>query len=282
MSDTTLGDTRAAAVICRERGWGPGTRLVGDEGRGPHVIEITAVGEEQILAKNLTMQTGEGLRDLSCRDWIVVVAAEDDGKGEDDEDHGTGVVKPSDEEKLLGWMGLGPMEAGEFYDECGNPTEAGREAEQEMVDDYLAGHGPEPVDARTCPHCGSQRARVITQMTSSAAIHTFTDLEGRRHSHDGNRTTGRLECLDCHRERGIDGCLGKCWCGWRADGTAVAEPDACSHPPCHWVSNADEKGRTRCNACGAWREPGEPWPGPSTDGRADASIASGEPSARST
>lgn len=51
---TTLGDTRGPAVICRERGWSPGTRLVGDEGYGPTVIEITAIGECLILAKTLT------------------------------------------------------------------------------------------------------------------------------------------------------------------------------------------------------------------------------------
>lgn len=43
-----------SADLCRRNGWGPGTRLVGDEGYGPTVIEITAVGDESILAKRIS------------------------------------------------------------------------------------------------------------------------------------------------------------------------------------------------------------------------------------
>lgn len=39
-----------SAETCRARGWGPGTRLIGDEGYGPTVIRITALGERRILA----------------------------------------------------------------------------------------------------------------------------------------------------------------------------------------------------------------------------------------
>ncbi len=38
------------AAKCRERGWTVGTRLVGDEGYGPTVIRITAIGEVGIMA----------------------------------------------------------------------------------------------------------------------------------------------------------------------------------------------------------------------------------------
>ncbi len=70
------------AERCRRNGWGPGTRLVGDEGYGPTVIEITAVGEHAILAKKIE-QAGEprlhpadqreNAWTLTCRDWREVV-----------------------------------------------------------------------------------------------------------------------------------------------------------------------------------------------------------------
>ena len=77
---TTLSDRREPAFICRERGWEKGTRLVGDEGCGPTVIEITAVGEEKILAKTISHNGDDTNRNywtehswvLWCRDWHVV------------------------------------------------------------------------------------------------------------------------------------------------------------------------------------------------------------------
>lgn len=76
----TLRDHREPAVICRERGWTAGTRLVGDEGFGPTVIEITAIGERSILAKTIS-HDGKPLAfchnetswTLSCRDWRKVM-----------------------------------------------------------------------------------------------------------------------------------------------------------------------------------------------------------------
>lgn len=73
---STLGDPRDAATICRAHGWTVGTRLVGDEGYGPTVIEITAIGERAILAKAIGHA---GIREvrpesqwcLACRDWKV-------------------------------------------------------------------------------------------------------------------------------------------------------------------------------------------------------------------
>ena len=66
-----------SADKCRENGWGPGTQLAGDEGYGETVIEITAVGEENILAKKISHKGeaahgGESLWALSERDWEVV------------------------------------------------------------------------------------------------------------------------------------------------------------------------------------------------------------------
>lgn len=78
-SKTTLYDRRPVAVICRERGWTAGTRIVGDEGYGPTVLQITAVGEKSILAKVVThggvvpeWAGREGEWCLSMRDWREV------------------------------------------------------------------------------------------------------------------------------------------------------------------------------------------------------------------
>lgn len=78
--------TRAvsAAETCRTRGWTVGTRLVGDEGYGPTVIEITAIGRTRILAVTVTHnglpepRARESDWVLWCRDWQPVDAAGDD------------------------------------------------------------------------------------------------------------------------------------------------------------------------------------------------------------
>ena len=78
MTKTTLNDYRDPAVICRENGWTVGTRLVGDEGRDHTIIEITAIGDQNILAKTVSengeskKKTWEGSWSLSTRDWQVV------------------------------------------------------------------------------------------------------------------------------------------------------------------------------------------------------------------
>jgi hypothetical protein len=72
---STLNDFRWPATICRERRWGVGTQLVGDEGSGPTVIQITAIGERNILARELShngkraTHHNETLWTLGCRDW---------------------------------------------------------------------------------------------------------------------------------------------------------------------------------------------------------------------
>jgi hypothetical protein len=62
------------ADICRKNGWGIGTRLVGDEGYGPTVIEITGLGETHLLAKTISHNGKselEHLWTLSCREWRI-------------------------------------------------------------------------------------------------------------------------------------------------------------------------------------------------------------------
>lgn len=66
------------ANLCRKNGWGPGTRLAGDEGYGETVIEITAIGESRILCKLIShngepkMQI-ESMWTLSCRNWTPIL-----------------------------------------------------------------------------------------------------------------------------------------------------------------------------------------------------------------
>lgn len=61
------------ADYCRERGWGVGTYLVGDEGYGPTVIKITALGERNIMAIAVagpgSANPHEANWVLYCRDW---------------------------------------------------------------------------------------------------------------------------------------------------------------------------------------------------------------------
>jgi hypothetical protein len=72
---STKTDQRPAAIICRERGWEPGQHLIGDEGYGPNIIRITAVGEAAILARCVfhggkpDTQSRENTWTLRCRDW---------------------------------------------------------------------------------------------------------------------------------------------------------------------------------------------------------------------
>lgn len=80
----TLKDYRPPALVCRERGWTVGTRLVGDEGYGPTVIRITAIGEENILA---VAESGpgssyarEGTWCLDGRDWQPLLPANESQK----------------------------------------------------------------------------------------------------------------------------------------------------------------------------------------------------------
>ena len=70
-------DLRTPADICRANGWHAGTKLVGDEGHGPTVIEITAIGEQEILAKAISeggepIIAPEATWFLSYRDWQEV------------------------------------------------------------------------------------------------------------------------------------------------------------------------------------------------------------------
>ena len=68
-------------------GWTVGTRLVGDEGYGPTVIRITAIGERTVLAvteshngKPPKYGYHEGSWTFRCREWTrILPPAETDG-----------------------------------------------------------------------------------------------------------------------------------------------------------------------------------------------------------
>jgi len=65
----------SSGEICRLNKWTAGTVLVGDEGYGPTVIKLTAVGKESVLAETLSHNgdtnwaRGESCWTLEFRDW---------------------------------------------------------------------------------------------------------------------------------------------------------------------------------------------------------------------
>lgn len=74
---STLHSRLSAAELCRRNGWGVGTRLVGNEGYGDTVIEITAVGSDGLLARTISHggKPSHGRENswvLWCREWSVV------------------------------------------------------------------------------------------------------------------------------------------------------------------------------------------------------------------
>lgn len=56
------------ADICRKQGWTVGTRLIGTDAYGTEVITITAIGEENILAR-CDAHGGELNWTLHAREW---------------------------------------------------------------------------------------------------------------------------------------------------------------------------------------------------------------------
>ncbi|OTR20806.1 DUF7241 domain-containing protein [Mycobacteroides abscessus] len=65
------------ADLARSNGWGVGTRLAGDEGGRETVIEITAIGESNVLAKSVSHNGKpylgrETVWTFMFRDWRAV------------------------------------------------------------------------------------------------------------------------------------------------------------------------------------------------------------------
>jgi hypothetical protein len=75
--ETTLLPGESNADACRRLGFKPGTRIVGNEGHGNTVIEITAIGERSILAKEISHNGEdrdgyESVWSLDFRMWLEV------------------------------------------------------------------------------------------------------------------------------------------------------------------------------------------------------------------
>lgn len=74
MPDTALTPTRdsvySSAELCRRNGWTVGTALIGDEGYGPAVIVLTAIGKRNVLAQQISpIRQDENVWTLRNRDW---------------------------------------------------------------------------------------------------------------------------------------------------------------------------------------------------------------------
>lgn len=75
-STIELSRTMNPADVARAKGWTEGTRIVGDEGYGPTVIEITEVTRSRLFAKRIS-HNGTPVTErrdnswvLYCRDWV--------------------------------------------------------------------------------------------------------------------------------------------------------------------------------------------------------------------
>jgi len=70
---------RTERETCELNGWTVGTRLVGDEGYGPTIITITAIGETRLLATATRVRNGRLCHDgestwtLTCREWVETI-----------------------------------------------------------------------------------------------------------------------------------------------------------------------------------------------------------------
>lgn len=77
-STIELSKTMNPAEVARAKGWSEGTRIVGDEGHGPTVIEITEMTRSRLFAKRISHdgEPANSDRDnswvLYCRDWTEV------------------------------------------------------------------------------------------------------------------------------------------------------------------------------------------------------------------
>jgi len=70
------------AQTARDNGWVVGTQLTGDEGYGPTVIELTAIGRDQVLAVTVSHngkpdpRSRESSWTFRFRDWQIHAPAE--------------------------------------------------------------------------------------------------------------------------------------------------------------------------------------------------------------
>jgi len=70
-----------SAAMCERNGWQAGDTLEGDEGHGPQRIIITAIGENNILARRVpvgdeAIHPFENMWELGHRDWRKIEESE--------------------------------------------------------------------------------------------------------------------------------------------------------------------------------------------------------------
>ena len=70
------------AERCKKNGWVVGTQLIGTEGSKTTVIELTAIGEQCILAKCVSHKgcSREGLWTLALREWGIHDSSRNPGR----------------------------------------------------------------------------------------------------------------------------------------------------------------------------------------------------------
>lgn len=72
-----LSKRMTPAQVCHAKGWEVGTRIKGNEGYGETVIQITAIGEKRVLARQISHKgqeqtSSESTWTLAHRDWEPV------------------------------------------------------------------------------------------------------------------------------------------------------------------------------------------------------------------
>ena len=71
----TKDSLQSDANLCHINQWVVGDRLIGDEGHGPTVIQITAIGEQSVLFKMVSHNSvpagnhRDSVWTLTCRSW---------------------------------------------------------------------------------------------------------------------------------------------------------------------------------------------------------------------
>jgi hypothetical protein len=78
MGVTFVRNPKSSAEICRTNGWVVGDVLEGNEGYGADRIVITAIGEDGVLARKISVKNGEAVNaresawSLDARPWVKV------------------------------------------------------------------------------------------------------------------------------------------------------------------------------------------------------------------
>lgn len=72
----THGSKLTSAEICRRNDWHPGTLLAGENAHGIAVIRLTAIGDQEVLARHIA-QNGEPVSELAGREVVWTLTKRD-------------------------------------------------------------------------------------------------------------------------------------------------------------------------------------------------------------